>query len=185
MIRSYLERRTRADFLRHLLEAHGVALGDGTINELRTRYDIDLDSISSIVPLEVFLQLTKYMHDRFYYSKTYDEACELMGYKTAAHYLESQFGRVLKITSKIVGFEKSSQNFANSLKTIFPNATVSVEFANSVTYRVRLSGVSVPPAFVKGLMGGGVAAVFGLADRVEVVVFSAHDFTCQCWRSAD
>jgi uncharacterized protein (TIGR02265 family) len=183
MIRSYLERRTRADFLRHLLEANGVVLNDRMLGELRSRYEVDLKSLASSVPLETFVQLTKDIHSKSYPRLSYDEACNIMGYNTVIHYLDSQFGKVMKLTSKVAGFEASAQNFAISLKTIFPNSTVEVELANAQTYRIRFSGVSVPAGFVKGLMRGGVEAVFGVPDRVEVVVNSSQNFTCQCWRT--
>jgi uncharacterized protein (TIGR02265 family) len=179
MIKSYLQERTRTDFLKHMIEANGLVF-DQVKAEIRTACDIDLDT-STLVPLEAFLKLLEYLHQKSYRFRTQDEVYEIIGYNTVTHYLESRFGWVLKSTSKIIGFAKSSQNFANSLKTIFPNASITVETADDTTYRVRISGIAVPPTFVKGLMAGGVTSVFGPPAKVEVLVYSAKHFTCQCW----
>jgi uncharacterized protein (TIGR02265 family) len=176
-----IKNKTRADFLKHMIEGNGLTF-DQIKSEIRTVCGIDLDT-STLVPLEAFVKLLDYIHNKSYRFRTQEEAYEIIGYNTVTHYLNSTFGWVLKSTSKIIGFSKSSQNFANSLKTIFRDATVIVETADDDTYRVRVSDAAVPPRFVKGLMDGGVTAVFGTPPRVEILIYSANYFTCQCWLS--
>jgi uncharacterized protein (TIGR02265 family) len=182
MLGKYLGRRTRADFIRTLLEANGVTLEEQTLAQLQNQYGVDLLSGQLEVPFELFLELTKYIHANHYGGLSYQEACEVMGRNTVIAYFNTPVGRLLKLATKGSGFARSAQNFASSLRTIFPDAQVSVEFADAETYKVRSGGVSIPPEFVKGMMWGGVEAVFGAPDRVETVVFSEQDFTCQCWR---
>jgi uncharacterized protein (TIGR02265 family) len=182
MLGKYLERRTRADFIRTLLEANGVTLDGQTLAHLQKQYGVDLLSGQLEVPFELFVELTKYIHTNHYGALSYQEACEVMGRNTVIAYFNTPVGRLLKVASKGGGFARSAQNFASSLRTIFPDAQVSVELANAETYKVRSVSVTIPPEFVKGMMWGGVEAVFGVPDRVEVVVVSSQDFTCQCWR---
>jgi hypothetical protein len=60
MIKSYLQERTRTDFLKHMIEANGLVF-DQVKAEIRTACDIDLDT-STLVPLEAFLKLLEYLH---------------------------------------------------------------------------------------------------------------------------
>jgi uncharacterized protein (TIGR02265 family) len=185
MLGKYLGRRTRADFIRTLLEANGVTLDEQTLAQLQKQYGVDLLSGQLEVPFELFLELTKYIHANHYGGTlSYQEACEVMGRNTVIAYFNTPVGKLLKVASKGGGFARSAQNFASSLRTIFPDAEVAVELADADTYKVRSSGVTIPPEFVKGMMWGGVEAVFGVPDKVEVVVVSSQkqEFTCQCWR---
>jgi uncharacterized protein (TIGR02265 family) len=182
MLGKYLGRRTRADFIRTLLEANAVTLDEQTLAQLQKQYGIDLLSGQLEVPFELFVEFTKYIHANHYSGLSFQEACESMGRNTVIAYFNTPVGKLLKIASKGGGFARSAQNFASSLRTIFPDAEVSVELADAETYKVRSVGVTIPPEFVKGMMWGGVEAVFGAPDRVETVVFSEQNFTCQCWR---
>jgi Protein of unknown function (DUF2378) len=143
-------RKTRGDFIKYMFTGGKYDQRADVRNEVMSRFNFDIKSPPPDVPLNVFLDMLTYMHRKFYLTQTFEEACEALGRLSTQEFLDSSFGKVYKITSKITGFSKSGNMFVKNIQTIFPWADSQVEEATNSSYRVRVKNSGVPPALVKG-----------------------------------
>jgi uncharacterized protein (TIGR02265 family) len=178
-------RRTRGDFVKNLFAGGDFDEQPLVIEEVRTRFNFDLHKPPSEVPLDTLLRLLSYLHQKFYPTKSFEEACEELGYLNTRYFLNTEVGSIFRVTSRLLGTGRSGDLFVKNLRMVFGWVECRVEYISPTSYQVRVRGAgNVPPSLVKGMMQGGCEAVRGVGRyRVELKILGTDDFTCQAYDS--